>query len=167
MADSFDAALAKRDDPAEVLDPRTGEVVDFYEAAHPYLVDVLLVLRDYEQKIKGWRQVVEDELVRRHGDRRSAQVVGSHEVDVDRGYSRVWDADELEGVLNDLWERGVELPGHAVEILSRETKVDGRKAQALLNRVDGDTLVELRRCFKWEQRGRAKVRVTPVAELEA
>jgi hypothetical protein len=43
--------------------------------------------------------------------------------------------------------------------------VDGTAAAALLNRLDGDALVELRRCFSWEQKGRARVKVTAPQQL--
>lgn len=148
------------------VNPRTGETIDLPNARHENLVEALLVLQAHERRAKEWRTAVEDELVRRHGERRSAQVVGGFEVDIDRGYTRVWDAEELELVLVDLVAAGLVASKDMAGVITREPKTDGRKMQTLLNRVDGDALVELRRCFKWEQRGRAKVRVTLVAELE-
>lgn len=154
-----------RREAAGVVDPRSGEVVDLANAPHPELVDVFLELAKREKAFKDWRTAVEDELVRRHGDRRAAQVVGAHEVDVDRGYGRVWDPDELEMVATDLVARGLVRREDVDGLVEDVLKVDGRKAQSLLNRVDGDALAEIRRCFRWEQRGRAKVKVTPVVEL--
>jgi predicted HTH domain antitoxin len=148
------------------VDPRDGAILTLADAPAEQLADVLLELRRREAQMKEWRTAVEDELVRRHGDRRAAQVVGDHEIDVDRGHSRVWDPEELELVAVDLVARGL-LSLHDISgLIARAPKVDGRKAMALLNRVDGDALVELRRCFEWETKGRPKVKVTPVASLE-
>lgn len=148
-----------------VVDPRSGEVVELANAPHSELVDVFLELAKREKAFKDWRTAVEDELVRRHGDRRAAQVVGNHEVDVDRGYGRVWDPEELEMVAHDLVARGLVRREDVDGLVEDVLKVDGRKAQSLLNRVDGDALAEIRRCFTWAQKGRAKVKVTPVVEL--
>lgn len=150
-----------------VVDPRSGEVVELANAPHSELVDVFLELAKREKAFKDWRTAVEDELVRRHGDRRAAQVVGNHEVDVDRGYGRVWDMDDLLPTLQHLVAEG-HLESHVAHSLYRvktEQVANGRELASLLNRLDGDALAELRRCFRWEQRGRAKVRVTPVVEL--
>jgi hypothetical protein len=159
--------IAKRESSA-VADPRTGEVIDVATIDHQALVGIFLATQDYERRVREWRQTVEDELVRRHGDRRAAEVVGDHEVDVERGFSRVWDADDLADVLVDLLMRD-KLSVEDVQgvVVQQEPKVDGRKAVQLLNRADEDTLIALRRCFRWEQRGRARVKVTPVASLES
>jgi hypothetical protein len=165
MTKSFTQAVEKRD-TAVVVDPRTGTVLDLAGEHHELLIDVLLEIRRRDQQLKEWRQALEDELIRRHGDRRGAQVVGDHEVDVDRGWGRVWDPDELLEVIEGLIGRDLVALTAVSDIVTKVPKVDGRKAQALLSRLDGDALVELRRCFRWEQRGRAKVKVTPVASLE-
>lgn len=149
------------------VNPRTGETIDLPGAPHDDLVEAFLILQDHERRAREWRQAVEDELVRRHGDRRAAQPVGAFEIDVDRGYGRVWDADDLVLAVHDLIAAGLLRQEDSRGLTKTEVKVDGRKAAQLLNRLDGEALVELRRCFKWEQRGRAKVRVTPVVELEA
>jgi len=49
----------------------------------------------------------------------------------------------------------------------KHEKVDSalKKALDLLNRSEGDALMELRRCFRWKQ-GRARVKVTPTAHIE-
>lgn len=151
-----------RHEAAGVVDPRSGEVVDLANAPHPDLVDVFLELAKREKAFKDWRAAVEDELVRRHGDRRAPQVVGGHEVDVDRGMSRVWDPEELEGILEYLIEEGRISERDAEPVIKSFAKVDGKEAVKLLGRLEGEALVELRRCFRWEQKGRAKVRITSV-----
>jgi hypothetical protein len=164
---SFSEAVARREPPAlPVVDPTSGEVLDLANAPHDQLVKVFLALEERKKAFTEWTKAVEDELVRRHGDRQAAQVVGDHEVDVDRGFTRVWDPEDLDAVINDLVERGLIDKADAGVVSWANPKVDGRKVAQLLNRVDGDALVELRRCFEWVQKGRAKVKVTPVAKLE-
>jgi hypothetical protein len=50
-------------------------------------------------------------------------------------------------------------------LIKTSRSVDGNIAKRLLERLDGEALVELRRCFKWEQRGRARVKVTAPQQL--
>jgi hypothetical protein len=160
-----------------VVDPRTGVIFKAEDVTDELLVEIFTELERREKQTQEWRRAAEDELVRRHGDRRAAQVIGHHEVDIDRAYSRVWDVEDLALVLRDLAATGrIKLSDiDGVIVKQDEYKVDGRKAAALLSRLeknadqlnrDGDmALTELRRCFTWKQ-GRARVRVTPVAEIE-
>ena len=106
------------------------------------------------------RTAVEDELVRRAGD--NAHRDGW---DVDRPMSRAWDAEDLIETVSDLVGRGLLTVMDAQGLVRDEPKVDGRKAADLLKRVDGEALVELRKCFTW-QKGRARVKVTPVPQIE-
>ena len=158
-------ALTRRE-PEDIIDPKTGELVDVRRYPHTDLIDVLLELRDHEQQFREWRIRVEDELVRRHGDRRAAQVIGDYEIDVDRGWQRVWDPDQLTEVRRELLEDGLVTAADVLGVVESVRKVDGRKAQALLNRLDGEALQRVRECFHWEQKGRARVKVTPVVQLE-
>ena len=148
------------------VDTGTGEIVYLQDAPHEQLADMLADLRAHEAQLREWKAQVEEELVRRHGDRRSAQTVGPWEVDVDRQMGRVWDPEELTEVAKDLVHRGLLTIGAVDGLIKVERKVDGRRAQRLLERVEGDALVELRSCFAWEQKGRPKVKLTPVASLE-
>jgi hypothetical protein len=173
---SFSEAVARREPPAlPVVDPTSGEVLDLANAPHDQLVKVFLALEERKKAFTEWAKAVEDELVRRHGDRRAAQVVGDHEVDVDHSATRTWDIDDLSATIGDLMARGLLDPRDASGLIKNELKVDGKKAAALLSRLEKDAdvvphdqneaLVELRRCFTWKK-GRAKVKVTPVATLE-
>lgn len=76
--------------------------------------------------------------------------------------SRVWDPEELEGILEYLIEEGRISERDAEPVIKSFAKVDGKEAVKLLGRLEGEALVELRRCFRWEQKGRAKVRITSV-----
>jgi hypothetical protein len=153
--------------PPTAVDPRSGEVIDLANAPHADLVEAFLILQDHERRAKEWRTAVEDELVRRHGSSREVQVVGDHEVAIDLGYQRTWDVEELAGALMYLEGEGLLKQAECAGLIRRvdELKVDGKKAASLLNQLDGEALVEFRRCFKWEQKGRARVKVTAPQQL--
>jgi len=144
-----------------VIEPRTGETVTLATATESQLVDVFLELEKREKQYREWRTAVEDELVRRAGD--NAHRDGW---DVDQPMSRKWDPEDLIETVSDLVGRGLLTIMDAQGLVRDEPKVDGRKAAALLAQVDGEALVELRKCFTW-QKGRARVKVTPITELEA
>jgi hypothetical protein len=147
------------------VDPRSGEVIDLANAPHADLVEAFLILQDHERRAKEWRTAVEDELVSRHGDHRGPAPVGDFVVDIDRGFTRAWDVVELEEVVHDLVNRGLLDRAYAGVIVEGEPKVDGKEAARLLSRVSGDALLEIRRCFCWEQKGRARVKVTAPQQL--
>ena len=148
-----------------IIDPRNGDLHQVAHVDHQPLVDILLALRARLDQLKQWEQIVNDELVRRHEDRKAAQVVGAYEVDVTTTRGRDWDAEALHDTLRDLVDRGI-LGAHEIEgIVILEKRVDGKKAVALLNDLDGEALQMVRDCFTWKK-GRAKVEVTPTAVLE-
>ena len=148
-----------------VIDPRNGEVHLVADTPHEQLADILLALRWRLDQLKQWEQIVNDELVRRHGARRAAQPVGAYEVDVKTSRGRDWDVTALDYVLKHLVDMGL-LGAHEIEgIVILEKRVDGKKAVALLNDLDGEALQMVRDCFVWKK-GRAKVEVTPSAVLE-
>ena len=143
-----------------VIEPRTGETVTLATATESQLVDVFLELEKREKQFREWRTAVEDELVRRAGD-------DTHRDgwDVDQPMSRKWDPEDLIETVSDLVGRGLLTVMDAQGLVRDEPKVDGAKAADLLKRVEGEALVELRKCFTW-QKGRARVKVTPVAQIE-
>jgi hypothetical protein len=97
--------------------------------------------------------LVDDELRRRleHDGRREA-VVGGYQLSVRGGRQRVWDADELEGVVRDLVSSGVLDAGEIAELISREPKVNGRLAASILDRLSGAARDVFAACFAWEAR---------------
>ena len=149
-----------------VIEPRTGETLTLATASVSQLVDVFLELEKREKQFREWRTAVEDELVRRHEDNHGATLVDKQLVDIDRPVQRKWDPEDLIETVSDLVGRGLLTIMDAQGLVRDEPKVDGRKAAALLAQVDGEALVELRKCFTW-QKGRARVKVTPITELEA
>jgi hypothetical protein len=153
------------------VDPRSGEVIDLANAPHADLVEAFLILQDHERRAKEWRTAVEDEIVKRADTEQTTFVVGEWQLDIDRGYQRKWDVDDFERTITDIVDRGLARSSglHAVSdfigLIKTERKVNGAAAALLLNRLDGEALVELRRCFKWEQKGRARVKVTAPQQL--
>ena len=148
-----------------VLDPRTGVMFPIEEVKDDLLVEIFTELEHREKQYQEWRRMAEDELVRRTEKDDDFGVPGKV-IEVAKGFSRVWDATELQLVVEDLIERGLIRAEDADGLLTeQEPKVDGKKAVDLLNRSEGDALMELRRCFKWKQ-GRARVKVTPTAHIE-
>ena len=155
-----------------VVDPRTGVMFPVEEVKDDLLVEIFTELEHREKQYQEWRRMAEDELVRRIDNLTNAAGadggvhVGKYALEVNRGFSRVWDATELQLVVEDLVGRGLIRAGDADGLLTeQEPKVDGKKALDLLNRSEGDALMELRRCFSWKQ-GRPRVKVTPTARIE-
>ena len=147
-----------------VVDPRTGVMFPIEEVKDDLLVEIFTELEHREKQYQEWRRMAEDELVRRV-DGPGVEIPGKA-VEVNRGFSRVWDATELQLVVEDLMRRGLVRREDAAGLLTeQEPKVDGKKALDLLNRSEGDALMELRRCFTWKS-GRARVKVTPTAHIE-
>jgi len=154
-----------------VVDPRTGVMFPVEEVKDDLLVEIFTELEAREKQYQEWRRMAEDELVRRRDAvldeySKDAWQVGSRAVDVDHKRTRDWDATELQMVVEHLVERGLVRAQDAAGLLTeQEPKVNGKKAEDLLNRSEGDALMELRRCFTWKQ-GRARVKVTPTAHIE-
>ena len=144
-----------------VVEPRTGETITLATASESQLVDVFLELEKREKAFREWRTAVEDELVRRAGPSNHG-----NGWDVDRPMARKWDPEDLIEAVSDLVGRGLLTIMDAQGLVRDEPKVDGRKAADLLKRVDGEALVELRKCFIWESRGRARVKITPAGSTE-
>jgi len=147
-----------------IVDPRTGIMFPIEEVKDDLLVEIFGVLEHREKQYQEWRRMAEDELVRRI--KGPGVDIPGKAIEVNRGFSRVWDATELQMVVEDLVARGLVRAEDADGLLTeQEPKVDGKKAVDLLNRSEGDALMELRRCFTWKQ-GRARVKVTPTAHIE-
>jgi len=160
--------LEPRDKQA-IIDPRTGVMFPIEEVKDDLLVEIFTALEQREKQFQEWRRAAEDELVRRHDDLRHGDdwVVAGKQLSVDRGWSRTWDPTELGNVVEDLVERGALTVQDVAGLLTpQDPKVDGRRAAELLDRGREDIAVELRRCFSWKK-GRARVKVTPTAQLES
>lgn len=152
------------DTPVGVVDTYSGEVIDLAAVEHEFLVALTVELRRREAQIKQYREAAEAELVERHGDRKVPQVLGDFEVNVERKWSRDWDADELQGVLDDLVERDLLDSRQASGLVRVIAKVNGTEAQRLLNRLEGEALVAVQDCFVWKE-ARPKVTVTAIPDL--
>jgi len=152
-----------------IVHPDTGEVVEALEsAATDRLCDLKLALEDREREMRQMRSAIEFELRSRlEREGRRLAVVGDYEISVDSARTRVWDADDLEVVLRDLVGRGMLQASEVSGLISREVKVDGRKAQRLLGALIGEARDAVAGCFRWERRGNPRLLVTRVSRIEA
>lgn len=153
-----------------IFDPRTGEVIDNWTTEpSDRLAALVLEHARCEKRLADMRKRIEAELDGRlEALGRKRAVVGDYEIaKQDGSRSRAWDGDELENVLTELVNTGVVTAGEVADIVTRATKVNGTKARDLLNRLDGRAKQALEECFTWETKGRPKLTVTPVAQLEA
>jgi hypothetical protein len=151
-----------------VTNPQTGEVLDVAGATTTQLTELVLACRAREADITTWRRAAEDEIrVRLEAEGRRVAVVGDYELEISSGRGRAWDADELDGVLRDLVHRGIVTVSEVADVIHREFKVDGRAAARLLGALDGEAKAEVEQCFRWEQKGRPRLTITPSIQLEA
>ena len=140
-----------------VAHPVTGELVDKLDAQPAEkLADVLVAIRRQIKQLTEMQTVVEDELrVRltvRAGGENTIAIFGDYEISAPSAWSRVWDADELEGVLADLRDRGVITAHDVTGIFHDERKVRSREATTLLNRLNGPAKEAVKACFTWRER---------------
>jgi hypothetical protein len=149
-----------------VVDPRTGELLDLAAIPHEDLVDIFQAAQNYERKVQTCRRMAEDELVRRAG-RDKVVTVGENRLEIDHKWTRKWDPDDLETTLIELRNVGAVTPGDLLGVITSVPKINGNALRDLLNRYGPEVTEELERCFTWEQKGRATVKVTPVAAHDA
>ena len=138
-----------------VPDLRTGVAFKLGEVTDDLLVEMLTVLQEREKQIQEWRRQAEDELVRR-ADR--GEVRG---IEVDRGWTRKWDVEDLAATAADLVRQGKLTMADVSHIIKETRSADGTKLNALLKRVPDDIRIALEHCFTWEAKGRARVKVAP------
>jgi len=148
-----------------VIDPTSGEVFDSpADLPTDRLAELGYRLRQAEAERKLWRRAVDDELRRRleHDGRREA-VVGDYQLAVSTGRSRVWSPDDLEAAVRDLIDTGVVQAGEITDLIRRETKVNGRVAASLLDRLTGAPRELVASCFAWEQSRSPSLSIEPIA----
>ena len=138
-----------------VPDLRTGVAFKLGEVTDDLLREMFVVLSEREKQIQEWRRMAEDELVRRAN---KGEVRG---VEVDRGWIRKWDEEDLAGTLVDLIGHGKLTLDQTNGIFKEKRSVDGVKLNALLKTVPDDVRIELEKCFTWKAGSRARVKVTP------
>lgn len=152
-----------------IVNNRTGELLDLGDVDHADLAAAVQTLQETVASAKTVLAAMEDELVRRHGDRRHGQVVGDHEIDVTRSFSREWDVDDLIETISYLATEG-QISVTDVQGLVKEElvhKPDGTKLAHLLRhleRFNPEAHQELAKCFTWKA-GKPKVKITPVIQL--
>jgi hypothetical protein len=146
------------------FDPRTGEPIDLGAAEPEQLIAVVLECRRREGLEQTWRRACEDELKRRMGDRK-LWVVGDHELKLELGRGKEWDARMLRGVVQNLIEEGVLAVGEIPEGLFKPMEVNGNAANRILDRLSGEHQEMVAECFRWVQKSRPRLTVNPVPDL--
>lgn len=145
-----------------VVHPSTGEVLGDLQSAPPeVLADTYLHLQDRERQIKEWRQLLAVELQARLTIRqRSVMVVGDYEIRHEAGNESVWDADELEVVLQRLVDEGVITATETTGLIRREATVNRTQAKRLQARLTGHARDAISTCCTWRRKPRASLTVT-------
>jgi hypothetical protein len=137
-----------------VVDPITGEVHE-----HPgdlptdRLAALVYNLRRAEAERRLWRDLLVDELrLRMRRDERTDARIGDYQITLKSADRRDWDADELEGVVNDLVATNVLDQREITELWRTKREVNGMEAKRLLDRLTGASHDLLSGCFKWIRR---------------
>jgi hypothetical protein len=146
----------------QVVDPRTGEIIDLTLAPNR-LAGFTHDLEQHKRLVVDTLKIVEDELRRQMGDR-TLWPVGDWEITLEAANESVWDAEELEGVLRDLVDRGEVNAGSLTGIIRHETVVSRTEAGRLVKQLTGPARMAVERCRTW-QRKRGRLRVVPSAGL--
>lgn len=150
-----------------VVDPRDGTLLgDLHDESTDLLAHVAVELNARVQQLKAMRERVDAELTQRvHHAGRKIVLVDNLELRVESGRGRVWDGEELEAALRELVDGGVMQAGELTGILDRTPRVDGKQAARLLGLLHGQPLATVEACFRWEQKGRPRLVITPSVQL--
>lgn len=149
-----------------IIDSGTGEVLSLDDLGRyePELIaEALLLVREHKTEVERVRKALDEELTRRaaeHCAYGKVWFVGDFELTVDN--ARVWDVDELEGVLGELVEDGVISASTAGDVVTRVPKVNGTNAARLLKRLSGEALAAVRACHTWKAKGLTVARSQPL-----
>jgi hypothetical protein len=144
--------------PRAYAHPITGEIVGLDRDLDDLAAD-FAELNDLKRNAEAALRKLDVELHTRLGDRRRVSGEG-WEVTASR--RRVWDGDELEGVLEDLYHRGRIRATDVPNVVRREVKVSGGAALSLAERLPPADRAEITRCATWRP---GRVEVAPVAYL--
>ena len=153
--------------PRTLIDPVSGEVLPL-DADAELLAEAVVELKRRAAQYAEWKRAAEDELIERlHQQRRKRATVGKWEIEIEAsGRGRVWDPEDLEATVRGLVDGGMLQSSEAAGLLTPQpAKVDGKLAMKLLERVTGEVREALEACFEWQQKGRARLSVTPSVQL--
>jgi hypothetical protein len=156
---------------AALIHPGTGEVLtDVATVSTEVLAEAALLLREHEREMRDMRHAMETELGERYEQRRRRGgadhptgwwPVGDYEVKPK--WSAEWDADELDGVVRDLIDRGVVEPRAAAGVFKRTITVSRSVAARFLNHLEGTpAYAEVKQCRTWRRAGLEVVRSVPL-----
>lgn len=143
-----------------------GNVLRLEDEATDALAGVALDLRQHENQLKAWRQLVEAELMDRlTAEEVNVQVVGAYELRMSQTGTGKWDPDDLSGALDDLIVRGILSPQEKADVVHAGLIVDGNKARKLVNRLARRLKDEILEACYTKPRGGLKLEITPVPDL--
>jgi hypothetical protein len=144
-----------------VVHPATGEILDPLAIQSPEkLAEMLISVRELQDKLKRFGAVVEDELRGRMETRgRNAWIIGDYGLEIEVRNETVWDGDELEGVLRELVDEGVVNAGELTEVIRHKTEVSRTEANRLVGRLASPARDAVERCRRWERVSRGRVKV--------
>jgi hypothetical protein len=148
-----------------VVNLATGELLErITEQPSDVLSQALDAMYARQAEYTTMANVLQDELrARMRAADEEESTFGEYTVTREIKWTRQWDMDDLEGVLNDLAERKVIKATDASEIIGPpEPTLSGKAAAALLKRLDGEDERALRACFTWQKKEPAKLLVVHV-----
>jgi hypothetical protein len=139
-----------------VAHPSTGEVLgtpdELERLPAEVVAEALLALDERVKQLRETRKTLDAELARRLDLRgRDRLAVGDFELHRKARNESVWDADELELVLERLVEQGVLDPREVVGVITRPPRVSKSAAAKLVARVAARERRELEDCRTWKR----------------
>ena len=149
-----------------VANVETGELIEqVSDAPSDVLTAALVALYQLQGQYDEWATALQDEIrARMREDDVESAAFGEYEVTRVINYTRKWDLDELEGVLNDLVEQGTIKAKDAAEVLlPPKPAMSGTAANSLMKR-NPEVEQALRACFTWDKKEPAKLLVNRRAE---
>jgi hypothetical protein len=150
-----------------IIVPGTGEVLDDLGSYDPdVLAQAAVLLREEQSRLRKMQHAVEaelkDRLVARGGPPNRVWVTGEFELKL--ANESVWDAEELEGVLDDLADRGLLHRRLAEGVFKAPPppEVSRSAANRLLDRLTGEAHAAVKRCRTWQPKGLRIARSIPL-----
>jgi hypothetical protein len=145
-----------------VFHPRTGELIDPRDAPTETLAEALLLLRDRARDLRRMTGLLDAELRDRMAEQHPGRIWVIGDYELRRRNEAAWDADELEGVVRELLDRG-ELHQHDVTgIFKHEITISRSAAGRLLDRLHGPAHDAVDACRTWRVRGVEVARCVPL-----
>jgi hypothetical protein len=145
-----------------VFHPRTGELIDPRDAPTETLAEALLLLRDRARDLRRMTTLLDGELRERMAEQHPGRIWCIGDYELRRRNEAVWDAEELEGVVRDLLDRGELMQHDVTGIFRHEITISRSAAGRLLDRLHGPARDAVQACRTWRVRGVDVARSVPL-----